>query len=426
MESVPYASESVEIRQLEALSKKPRRYRHGIHRLAYVNLDRSNGGILRNLNETGIALQAVAPLRENQQVHVRFELTSPRIRVETLGRIRWADNFGQAGVQFLDLPERTRRLLKEWIFTQVLAEAYRGSKESIFIQPESEINLLFSPTTRPTIALDSEVLCASDSEFSEDAMVRFRWCPVAISAGSLSWLIDSLILVSAVFVFVALSLIHALLGWHKAVAGCVRIDGEPLDAARLDRLRGETAWVDPAVQLWNRSFLGNLLYGTPTDPALSVGWVIDQADLRSVLEKLPEGLQTPLGEGGGLVSGGEGQRVRLGRAMLRSGVRLVILDEPFRGLDHEQRRELLSRARRMWRHATLLCITHDVSETRAFARVLVVEGGQIVEDGPPADLAQRPGSRYQTMLAMEAAVREDLWSSAAWLPVLELEPVVAT
>jgi ATP-binding cassette subfamily B protein len=100
--------------------------------------------------------------------------------------------------------------------------------------------------------------------------------------------------------------------------------------------------------------------------------------------------------------------------MLRFGVRLVILDEPFRGLDHEQRRELLSRARRMWRHATLLCITHDVSETRAFARVLVVEGGQIVEDGPPADLAQRPGSRYQAMLAMEAAVREDLWSSAAW------------
>ena len=147
---------------------------------------------------------------------------------------------------------------------------------------------------------------------------------------------------------------------------------------------------------------------------MSVGWVIDQADLGSVLRKLPEGLQTPLGEGGGLVSGGEGQRVRLGRAMLRSGVRLVILDEPFRGLDREQRRELLTRARRMWQHATLLCITHDVSETRAFTRVLVVEGGQIVEDGSPTDLAKRPGSRYQAMLAMETAVREELWSSGAW------------
>jgi ABC-type bacteriocin/lantibiotic exporter with double-glycine peptidase domain len=210
------------------------------------------------------------------------------------------------------------------------------------------------------------------------------------------------------------SLVGLLLGWHRPANGCILVDGEPLNGQRLERLRQETAWVDPAVQLWNRSFLENLLYGTPTDPSLSVGWVIDQADLASVLRKLPEGLQTPLGEGGGLVSGGEGQRVRLGRAMLRSGVRLVILDEPFRGLDREQRRELLTRARRMWQHATLLCITHDISETQAFARVVVVEGGQIVEDGPPADLAKRPGSRYQAMLAMEAAVREKLWSSAAW------------
>jgi ATP-binding cassette subfamily B protein len=168
------------------------------------------------------------------------------------------------------------------------------------------------------------------------------------------------------------------------------------------------------VQLWNRSFLENLLYGAPTDSSLQVSLVIEQADLRSVLEKLPEGLQTSLGEGGGLVSGGEGQRVRLGRAMLRTGVRLVILDEPFRGLDREQRRTLLARARSVWRDATLLCITHDVSETRAFARVLVVEGGQIVEDGPPTDLTQRPESRYRAMLETEAVVREELWSNGAW------------
>ena len=79
-------------------------------------------------------------------------------------------------------------------------------------------------------------------------------------------------------------------------------------------------------------------------------------------------------------------------------MRLVILDEPFRGLDREQRRELLTRARSLWQHATLLCITHDVSETQAFARVLVVEGGQIVEDGPPTDITTRPESRYRAML----------------------------
>ena len=210
------------------------------------------------------------------------------------------------------------------------------------------------------------------------------------------------------------SLVGLLLGWHRPANGCILVDGEPLHGARLAWLRQETAWVDPAVQLWNRSLLENLLYGAPTDSPLDVGGVIEQANLRSVLEKLPDGLQTPLGEGGGLVSGGEGQRVRLGRAMLRAEARLVILDEPFRGLDRTQRRQLMARARSVWQHATLLCITHDVSETQAFARVLVVDGGQIVEDGSPSDLATRPGSHYCALLATEASVRQELWASSVW------------
>jgi ABC-type multidrug transport system fused ATPase/permease subunit len=210
------------------------------------------------------------------------------------------------------------------------------------------------------------------------------------------------------------SLVGLLLGWHRPASGRILIDGELLDGPHLERLRREIAWVDPAVQLWNRSFLENVCYGVQADLSLPIGWAIEQADLRDVLERLPDGLQTPLGEGGALVSGGEGQRVRLGRAMARPGVRLVILDEPFRGLDRERRRELLARARRMWRGATLLCVTHDVGETRAFDRVVVIEGGQIIEDSAPADLAKRPGSRYRAMLDAEEALREELWSSGAW------------
>jgi ABC-type transport system involved in cytochrome bd biosynthesis fused ATPase/permease subunit len=168
------------------------------------------------------------------------------------------------------------------------------------------------------------------------------------------------------------------------------------------------------VQLWNRSLLDNLRYGGHGDSFPPLATVIEQADLRSILDKLPDGLQTPLGEGGGLVSGGEGQRVRFGRVLMRSGVRLVILDEPFRGLDREHRRELLARACRLWRQATLLCITHDVGTTQAFERVLVVEAGRIVEYGAPADLAACPDSRYRGMLEAEVMVQEGLWSSDVW------------
>jgi ATP-binding cassette subfamily B protein len=205
-----------------------------------------------------------------------------------------------------------------------------------------------------------------------------------------------------------------LLGWHRAAEGRILLDGEPADAARLGALRRQTAWVDPAIQLWNRPLLSNLLYGADGTLARPLAQVIDSAELRGVLEKMPEGLQTALGESGALVSGGEGQRVRLGRAMLRPDVRLVLLDEPFRGLDREARRELLRRARELWKDATLLCVTHDVGETLGFERVLVVENGRIAEDGAPAELHAREGSRYRALLDAEADVRSGMWSSADW------------
>jgi ATP-binding cassette subfamily B protein len=157
-----------------------------------------------------------------------------------------------------------------------------------------------------------------------------------------------------------------------------------------------------------------LRYGAKDEALFSVSEVVEAADLGAVLQRLPDGLQTSLGEGGALVSGGEGQRVRLGRAMLRQGVRLAILDEPFRGLDRERRREFLARARTRWLGVTLLCITHDVGETLSFERVLIMEGGRIVEDGAPRELAAQPRSRYRSLLEAEEDVREKLWAGVEW------------
>ncbi len=208
------------------------------------------------------------------------------------------------------------------------------------------------------------------------------------------------------------SFVGLLLGWHRAARGVVEVDGKSLAGTTLRALRKETTWVDPAVQLWNRTMLDNLTYGAIGEASLAQ--VLEQADLLALLERLPSGLQTPLGEGGALVSGGEGQRVRLGRAMMRPDCKLVILDEPFRGLDREKRAELLVRARKLWKRSTLLCATHDVSETLGLDRVLVVEDGRIVEEGPPRELAAREGSRYRAMLDAEDDVRRRMWGSASF------------
>jgi ATP-binding cassette subfamily B protein len=208
------------------------------------------------------------------------------------------------------------------------------------------------------------------------------------------------------------SLIGLLLGFHRSTSGRVSIDGDPLDEV-LPALRERTAWLDPAVHLWNRSLYENLRYGQP-HPDAGVQSVSEIAELTPLLAALPDGLQSSLGEAGTRLSGGEQQRVRFARALARGDADLVLLDEPFRGLDRAARSRLLARARQHWARATLLCVTHDLSETRDFERVLVLDGGRIVEDGAPAHLAAQPESRYATLLRAELELLQSLRCDPGW------------
>jgi ABC-type multidrug transport system fused ATPase/permease subunit len=205
------------------------------------------------------------------------------------------------------------------------------------------------------------------------------------------------------------SLVGLLLGWHAVAPGALLVDGVAPVGEALEALRRQTVWVDPTVYLWNRSLTDNLTYGAAATSAAVAGAVAD-AELTEVVGRLSHGAATPLGEAGALVSGGEGQRVRFARGLVRPRPRLVILDEPFRGLARDQRQALLARARERWTGATLFCVTHDIDETRGFPRVLVVAEGRVVEDGAPATLLAQPGSRYAALLAAETRVREAAWS----------------
>ena len=214
------------------------------------------------------------------------------------------------------------------------------------------------------------------------------------------------------------SLVGLLLGWLRPSRGQIEVDGRALEGSWQLQLRQQSAWVDPSVMLWNRSLLDNLRYGAPEDEAvhepLPLAEILAKARLREVLERMPDGLATLLGEGGGRVSGGEGQRARVGRALARKRARLVILDEPFRGLDHATRQELLAMVRQWWSGATLLWVTHDLAETESFARVLVIEDGRLVEDGAPAALGAQESSRYAQLVRAAQEVRSREWAAAHW------------
>lgn len=190
-------------------SRQRRHYRHQIHSLAYLNLDQSNGGILRNLGEAGIAVQAVASLSAGQQVFLRFDLANPRVRVEGTGRVAWADSFGQAGIQFLSLSQRSRRGLREWIFIQLLSIA-QAATDSAFVGGNSgeATELLFSSSSRPAIRLPEASAWRAPEQLRDPRprAMHLPWLPFSISATALSRLVDGLILLSAVLLFAVIGM----------------------------------------------------------------------------------------------------------------------------------------------------------------------------------------------------------------------------
>jgi ATP-binding cassette subfamily B protein len=209
------------------------------------------------------------------------------------------------------------------------------------------------------------------------------------------------------------TLVGALLGWMKASAGEIFIDGDPLTPARIAALRRETVWVDPSIQLFNVPMEENVRYASGSDDVAQLPFALSEAELYEVLERIPDS-QMPLGEGGGMLSGGEGQRVRLARALMQAKPRLVILDEAFRGMDREMRNELLQRCRRRWTEATFLFVTHDVDETSDCDRVVVMQAGRIVEYDTPDALIGHGDSLYNRMRESNREIREELWGHPMW------------
>lgn len=208
------------------------------------------------------------------------------------------------------------------------------------------------------------------------------------------------------------TVIAMLLGVLQPISGELLVDGAPLKGSALTQLRKNTAWVDPSVTLWNRSLKSNILYGFDSENTFDqeglTHSLVARAQLTNLIHDLPLGLDTVLGESGALLSGGEGQRVRFARALGRSSARLILLDEPFAGIDRPTRQILLSEARTSWANATLIYITHDLEEAHNFPRVIVMEHGMVVQDGSPQSLWVQVPSRYAELRNAETKARDAL------------------
>lgn len=183
----------------------PRRRRHPrytLRSLAYVKLDQGNGGIVRDLTESGIAIQAVAPMQPGQEITLRFDLLSPRMRVETRGRVAWAEPNGQSGIEFDPLPARAQKGIRDWLLLQMLSAASISGRDTIFAAHDSQF--MFSPEpARQAIMLDE--IATAPAPVSEPT-AQVRWGLFALSFQSLSICLDSLVLLCAVLLFAVSSL----------------------------------------------------------------------------------------------------------------------------------------------------------------------------------------------------------------------------
>jgi PilZ domain/RDD family len=178
---------------VETIPRRRRCPRQTLRTLAYVNLNEGNGGIIRDIAETGMAVQAVGALRAGQEVSLRFDLLSPRVRVDARGRVAWADPSGQAGIELLEPTPRARRALRDWLLTQMLSSAVISGRDSIF-SVVREDELTFSPTAPAPIIL--QPVAAGVSPAVVAAQTWFK-----LSERTFAMLLDTVVLLCAVLLF---------------------------------------------------------------------------------------------------------------------------------------------------------------------------------------------------------------------------------
>jgi ATP-binding cassette subfamily B protein len=186
-------------------------------------------------------------------------------------------------------------------------------------------------------------------------------------------------------------------------AGEVLIDDQVISHVTQESLRASIAVVQQDISLFHRSLLENLRYGRPEATDEEVYRAVDAAGCAQFIAALPDGYETLVGERGMKLSGGQRQRIAIARAFLMNAP-IVILDEATSALDTESEQSIQEALARLFRGRTVIAIAHRLSTLDSFDRIVVLERGHIIEDGPPRRLLQTKGGVYSRMYGRQIRV----------------------
>ena len=179
-------------------------------------------------------------------------------------------------------------------------------------------------------------------------------------------------------------------------SGEVLIDGQVIAHVTQESLRSSIAVVQQDISLFHRSLLENLRYGRPEASDEEVYRAVEAARCAEFIATAAGRLRHLVGERGMKLSGGQRQRLAIARAFLMNAP-IVLLDEATSALDTESEQSIQEALARLFRGRTVIAIAHRLSTLDAFDRIVVLERGRIVEDGPPRRLLQMKGGIYSRM-----------------------------
>ena len=199
-------------------------------------------------------------------------------------------------------------------------------------------------------------------------------------------------------------ILQVLAGLREPQAGRMRVDGEPLTDTTLRKHWAGLGWVPQEAFLFSDTLRANLAMGRPEATDEEIWEIARVVAMDELIRRLPDGLDTVVGERGVALSGGERQRTALARALLRHP-RLLLLDDALSAVDAETESRILENLRAFLGKSTLVLATHRVFVAETCARVLVLEEGRMVQLGSPEELALQTGT-FARLKRLQSLERE--------------------
>ncbi len=193
------------------------------------------------------------------------------------------------------------------------------------------------------------------------------------------------------------TLTNLLLGFYPQDSGVIRVGGHNTTDVSVEWIRSQISFVGQGTYLFYGTVAENLRVAKPEATDTELEEVARAASIHDTIAAMPEGYETLVGERGFTLSGGEAQRIALARALLKDAP-IVILDEPTSHIDPEGEAAILQELSHLTAERTVILIAHRFSTIAGADRVVVLEGGRVVEEGRPAILAAG-GGHYASWLA---------------------------